>query len=378
MRDILGDIGGWTEPFALATVVRTWSSAPRPPGAAIAVSSAGDVVGSVSGGCVEADVYALCESVLSGGEPVLAHYGVSDDEAMGVGLTCGGTIEVFVARVDPRHDQISLVADRVDARSPAATLTVLTGSAAGSCLVLADGDLNGTSGDDRLDVALHEAAAGLLESGTNRVLKFGDHGEARMEHVSVFVESFAPPPSMLIYGAIDFSSALARIGKFLGFHVTVCDARPVFTTRARFPDADKLVVAWPHEHLAAHVVDPRTAICVLTHDPKFDVPLLLEALRGRAGYIGVMGSRLTQTDRLARLAELGVADSELRRMSAPIGLDLGGRTPEETAISIAAEIVADRWGGTGTRLTDIEAPIHRDLLERATGSHLATPAHAAG
>jgi xanthine dehydrogenase accessory factor len=179
----------------------------------------------------------------------------------------------------------------------------------------------------------------------------------------VFVWAFAPPPRMLVFGAIDFAAAVARIGGFLGYRVTVCDARPVFATATRFPSADEVVVDWPHRYLAAEDaagrIDERTVLCVLTHDPKFDVPLLEVALRlPEVGYIGAMGSRRTHDDRLARLREAGLAEPELKRLSSPIGLDLGARTPEETAVSIAAEIVASRWGGSGQRLADLAERIH--------------------
>jgi xanthine dehydrogenase accessory factor len=179
-----------------------------------------------------------------------------------------------------------------------------------------------------------------------------------MEDVAVFIQSFAPPPRMYVFGAIDFASAVARIGKFMGYRVTVCDARPVFATRERFPTADEIVVAWPDEFLKTAPVDKRTAICVLTHDPKFDVPVLVEALKTEAGYIGAMGSRRTHNNRTARLREEGVTDEELSRVSSPIGLDIGARTPEETAVAIAAEIIALRTGHSGGRLAERSGPIH--------------------
>jgi xanthine dehydrogenase accessory factor len=195
------------------------------------------------------------------------------------------------------------------------------------------------------------------------MLHYGVDGQRRGEGLDVFVESFAPPPRMIVFGAIDFAAAVAKIGSFLGFRVTVCDARPVFATASRFPGANEVVVEWPHRYLAAEAeagrIDRRTALCVLTHDPKFDVPLLEVALRlPEVGYIGAMGSRRTHEDRLARLREAGVTDEEIERMSSPIGLDLGARTPEETAVSIAAEMIALHWGGAGTRLAEREGPIH--------------------
>jgi xanthine dehydrogenase accessory factor len=211
-----------------------------------------------------------------------------------------------------------------------------------------------------LDEAVDEDVRGMLAQGVTGVRRYGEHGERLGDELAVFVNSFAPPPRMLVFGAIDFAAAVARVGKFLGYHVTVCDARPVFATRSRFPDADEVVVDWPHRFLAGTEVDARTVICVLTHDPKFDVPVLEVALRTPAGYIGAMGSRRTHEDRLERLHAIGLTEAELARLRSPIGLDLGARTPEETAISIAAELIQLRWGGTGAALTSTEGRIHRD------------------
>jgi xanthine dehydrogenase accessory factor len=198
----------------------------------------------------------------------------------------------------------------------------------------------------------------MLSTGVTGLRHYGPHGERRRDEVGVFVESYAPPPRMLVFGAIDYAAAVAKIGKFLGYRVTVCDARPIFATKARFPDADEVVVEWPHRYLSRTPVDARSVICVLTHDPKFDVPLLEVALRTPAAYIGAMGSRRTHDDRLARLRAAGLSDAELERLASPIGLDIGARTPEETAVSVAAEIVALRWGATGRRLSDTEGRIH--------------------
>jgi xanthine dehydrogenase accessory factor len=359
MKDILDEIRWWTDPYAVATVVATWRSSPRQPGAAMAVNASGDVVGSVSGGCVEADLYERCRDVLETGVAQSVHYGVSDDDALTVGLTCGGELEVVVRRVDPATTPVALVAREVDAGEPVAVATVVEGAVPGATVVVTPEERHGTAGNPRLDEAIAGDALGLLESGSTRMLHLGADGEGRKTDVAVFVEAYAPPPRMLIFGAIDFAGALARLGKFLGYHVTVCDARPVFATRARFPDADEVVRQWPHEFLAeVDHVDARTVICVLTHDPKFDVPVLLEALRTGAGYIGVMGSRRTHDDRTERLVAAGVSAEQLARLSSPIGLDLGARTSEETAVSIGAEIIAARWGGTGLRLTDLPTPIH--------------------
>jgi xanthine dehydrogenase accessory factor len=224
---------------------------------------------------------------------------------------------------------------------------------------------SGTLGAPRVDDAVAYETSVLLASGRTGALHYGPEGQRRGEGLTVFVNSFEPPPRMLVFGAIDFAGAMARLGGFLGYRVTVCDARPVFATASRFPDASEVVVDWPHRYLAAEAeagrIDGRTVVTVLTHDPKFDVPLLEVALRLELGYVGAMGSRRTHDDRLARLREAGLTESELDRLSSPIGLDLGARTPEETAVSIAAEIIALRWGGGGTRLAELSGRIHSDL-----------------
>ncbi len=391
MRDILSKVTKWWEAgdtIGLATVVRTFRSAPRDPGAALAVSADGEVIGSVSGGCVEGAVYELSLEVCETGHPVLQTYGVSDDDAFAVGLTCGGILDVFVEPIDRvRFPELGEIAAAVERGEPVAVATVIAGpgqvgarrviwagdgsaragSAAGEAGQRATGEgwhvgASGTLGSGaRLDAAVDDDARGMLAQGLTGIRRYGEHGERRGDALSVFVNSFAPPPRMLVFGAIDFAAAVARVGKFLGYHVTVCDARKVFATPARFPDADEVVVEWPHRFLAGTSVDARTVICVLTHDPKFDVPLLEVALRTPAGYIGAMGSRRTHDDRLARLREVGLTDDELARLRSPIGLDLGARTPEETAISIAAELIQLRWGGTGQALTATQGRIHHQL-----------------
>jgi xanthine dehydrogenase accessory factor len=235
----------------------------------------------------------------------------------------------------------------------------------GRRLVVRPEESTGSLGSQRADDAVHDDVLGLLAAGTNATLTYGPDGERRGEGMRVFVWAFAPRPRMLVFGAIDFAAAVARMGGFLGYRVTVCDARPVFATASRFPDADEVVVDWPHRYLAAQAaagaIDPRTVVTVLTHDPKFDVPLLEVALRlPHVAYVGAMGSRRTHDDRMLRLKEAGLTDDELARLSSPIGLDLGARTPEETAISIAAEIIAGRWGGSGEPLGRTHGRIHRE------------------
>ncbi|MFV8054349.1 XdhC family protein [Mycobacterium sp. 48b] len=376
MRDVLSTLlavwrAGGTA--GVGTVVRTFRSAPRPAGAAMVVAPDGTVAGSVSGGCVEGAVYELATEVMASGTPVLQRYGVSDDDAFEVGLTCGGILDVFVEPVSQKtFHQLSVIAEDIEAHRPVAVATIIAhpdGSWVGRRLVVHRDAVEGSLGSLRADAAVTDDARGLLAAGRSEVLTYGPDGQRRGEGMEVFVASHAPRPRMLVFGAIDFAAAVAQQGAFLGYRVTVCDARPVFATPARFPTADEVVVDWPHRYLAAQAeageIDARTVICVLTHDPKFDVPLLEVALRlPAAAYIGAMGSRRTHEDRLARLRDAGMAEAELARLSSPIGLDLGGRTPEETAVSIAAEIIARRWGGGGRPLAQTDGRIHHEQGER--------------
>ncbi|TNC21179.1 XdhC family protein [Amycolatopsis alkalitolerans] len=369
MHDVLDELyKRWAEGEAigLGTVVSTFSSAPRAPGAAMLVGADGEVVGSVSGGCVEGAVYELAQEVVAERKPVLQRYGVSDDDAFAVGLTCGGIIDVYVERVDKDSmPELEDVVDSVHKGQPVAVVTMIEHGDAervGRHLIVWPDRTKGTLGTQRIDDAVIDDARGLLATGRTATLHYGLEGERRGEGMSVFVNTFEPPPRMLVFGAIDFAAAMARMGGFLGFQVTVCDARPVFATASRFPGADEVIVDWPHRYLKAEAeagrIDRRTVLAVLTHDPKFDVPLLEVALRLDLGYVGAMGSRRTHDDRMARLREVGMTEEELARLSSPIGLDLGARTPEETAVSIAAEIIARRWGGGGQRLTELSGRIH--------------------
>lgn len=361
MRDVLPEVMRWWRSglrFGLATVVSTFHSAPRPPGAAMAVRG-DEVVGSVSGGCVEGAVFDLAAEVES---PVLKRFGVSDDDALAVGLTCGGIIDILIEPISiETYPEIGEIWESVRLHRPVAVATVVGGPGPlGARRVIWPDRAVGALGGTPLATAVDEDARGMLAQGRTGLRHYGGHGERRLDEVSVFVHSFAPPPRMLVFGAIDFAAAVCRVGKFLGYHVTVCDARPVFATAKRFPDADQVMVKWPHDYLAVTPVDERTVICVLTHDPKFDVPLLCAALRTPAAYVGAMGSRRTHQDRLARLRAEGLTEAELARLRSPIGLDLGARTPEETAVSIAAELIQLRWGGTGRPLAQTEGRIHRE------------------
>jgi xanthine dehydrogenase accessory factor len=348
------------ESLAVGTVVRTFRSAPRSAGAVMAVAPNGEVHGSVSGGCVEGAVYEKCLEVLATGTPGLEQYGVSDDDAFAVGLTCGGIIDVFIEKVSLQaFPEIAQVVDSVAAGVPVAIATVTSrGPLCGRHLVIWRDRVAGSLGSAPLDDAVAADGQEFLTGGRTGFLHSGAIGRRQSAGLEVFVSSHVPAARMLVFGAIDLAATVARMGKFLGYHVTVCDARPVFATAKRFPDADEVVVQWPHRFLDSIVVDSRSAICVLTHDPKFDVPLLQRALRTPAAYIGAMGSRRTHQDRLRKLLDVGVTDLELERLSSPIGLDIGARTPEETAVSIAAELIALRWGGSGRRLRTIDGPIH--------------------
>ncbi|MBL8932416.1 MAG: XdhC family protein [Kineosporiaceae bacterium] len=392
MREVLPELLAWWRqgrPVGMATVVATWRSAPRPAGASMLLGPDGEAVGSVSGGCVEGAVYELSQEVVESSRPVLQRYGVSDDDAFAVGLTCGGILDVFVERVDPgSFPDLAAVAADIESQRPVAVCTIIEHpdpAELGRRLIVrpepepepgpastvpsGPGEPAGQAtpstpfGSARMIDAVTDDARGLLAAGRSETLTYGPDGERRGEGMRVFVAAYAPKPRMLVFGAIDFAAAVARIGVFLGYRVTVCDARPVFATRSRFAEADEVVVDWPHRYLAAQAeagaIDSRTVLAVLTHDPKFDVPLLKVALRLPAvAYIGAMGSRRTHDDRLVRLREAGLTEDELARLSSPIGLDLGARTPEETAVSIAAEVIALRWGGDGGRLGEREGPIH--------------------
>ncbi|MFE6281649.1 XdhC family protein [Streptomyces sp. NPDC057877] len=377
MLDIAEELHRWVEQgrdFAVATVVAVGGSAPRQPGAALAVDADGTAVGSVSGGCVEGAVYDLCQQALADGEPVLERFGYSDEDAFAVGLTCGGVIDILVTPVRAGDPARTVLADALAAVAGGATTAVariVAGPAElrGRALaVRADGSYDGGFGaHPELDRTVAAEAGAFLDAGRTGTLEIGEQGSRCGAPLTVLVESSVPAPRMIVFGAIDFAAALVRVGKFLGYRVTVCDARPVFATAARFPEADEIVVEWPDRYLERTDVDARTVLCVLTHDAKFDVPLLRLALRLPVAYVGAMGSRRTHLDRNARLREVGVTDLELARLRSPIGLDLGARTPEETALSIAAEIVANRRGGSGVSLTGAHTPIHHDTGPATAG-----------
>ena len=308
MKDVLDTLERWAGDglrFATATVVKTERSAPREPGAMLAVSERGEVAGSVTGGCVEPAVYEEAQAVLAGGPPRLVSYGIADEDAFEVGLPCGGTVHIFLSTVE--RDLVEELVRAARSEKPIALAVTIAGP----------------------------------EIGRQEIVALNGHFEAGIEGDTFFLP-FAPRPEMYIFGAVDHAAAVARVGQFLGYRVTICDARARFATRERFPEADEVVVEWPDEFLRRSPVDGRTAICVLTHDHKFDVPLLKAAVETPAGYIGAMGARRTTESRNERLRAEGVTDEQLARIHAPIGLKIGSRTPEEVAVAVAAEIVATR------------------------------------
>lgn len=364
MKDLFQDLDRlrWSgHRLALARVVRVDGSGPRDPGAVLLVGDDGAVCGSVSGGCVEGAVVGECQEVLDGGPARLVTYGVADEDSYAAGLTCGGTIHVFMSAMDwwTQYDELRAVVDRDEG---ALLATVVEGPGSGKTLLLRpDGTFAGSLGDKHLNAAVVRDGLGQLASGTSRTGHYGAAGRADLAEVTVFLESFAPPPRMLIFGAVDFAAALARVAKVMGHHVIVCDPRATFATKRRFPMADEVLAEWPHKYLRsdrAPRLTARDAVCVLTHDHKVDVPALVEALRTDAGYIGAMGSRRTTSQRNARLREAGVDDERLSDIYAPIGLDLGARTPEETAIAICAELIRVRTGRSGDSLASGAASIH--------------------
>jgi xanthine dehydrogenase accessory factor len=325
MDEALHQAARWRETgrrVALATVVATRRSAPRPIGSKLAVSDHGELAGSVSGGCVESDVVLTAQEVLGGGEPRLVTYGITDDMAFGVGLPCGGEIDVFVEEL-------------TEAERPDVTLTVVAGDGVGERVQ-----------DPELELEARRR-------GRSHVLELEDR--------TVFADVAAPPIRLFVYGAVDTAEALCRAAKLLGWRTVVADARATFATPERIPSADELLVLWPEEALAAVVPDLGTAVIVLTHDDKFDLPLIRAALASDAFYIGWIGSRRNQERRRGLLREEGVADDELDRISGPAGLDIGADTPAETAVSMLAEILAARAGRAGGRLKDVETRIHASL-----------------
>jgi xanthine dehydrogenase accessory factor len=337
VRELLADLDRWHargERVALARVVATRRSAPRPVGSKLAVSEGGELAGSVSGGCVENEVYEAAREVLRGGLPRLLTYGISDDLALSVGLPCGGEIDVWID--EPDAALLERLAEIVRSDDHAVFLTDLED---GSQRLVLQGE-----GPD---------ADALIRAGQSRIVD--------VEGRRLFADVFGPPPRLFVYGAVDTAEALCAAAKAIGWRTIVGDARAKFATRERIPSADELLVAWPQDALATVQPDHATAIVVLTHDDKFDVPLLVGALSGDAFYVGALGSRRNQERRRGRLLEAGVDESALDRISGPAGLDIGAQTPAETAVSILGEIMAVRAGRDGGPLRHAAGRIHAEV-----------------
>jgi xanthine dehydrogenase accessory factor len=351
VKDVVEQLDAWLaggREVAVATVIGVKRSAPRPPGAKMAINDEGEVSGAVSGGCVEGAVVEVAERVIACGEPQLLHFGIADEDAWDVGLPCGGEISVFVAR--GAHAGFARAA-REEGRAALVTVVEPPERAGAAMLVLPDGSTDGSLGDATLDAR----AAALGEE-----LMWAERSELREESgVTLFVDATAPAPRLVVFGAVDFAGALCRLARTSGWRPYVVDPRARFATPERFPDAEEVVAAWPEEAFERiGGIDRATYVAVLTHDPKLDDAALSIALRSDAAYVGAMGSRRAQARRRERLLALGLSDEEIGRLAAPIGLDLGALTPEETALSIMAEVVAVRNGREGGRLTGASGRIH--------------------
>ncbi len=368
MRELLETLDAWRAEGAdvgRAVLIRTFGSAPRPEGAVLATTADGRIAGSVSGGCVEGAAAEEIEKARQTGHSRVIRYGISDEQAWDVGLACGGTIDVLV---EPAISPVAIDAARAaGAANPAgsAIITQLPSDAPPpehrehhrgdgappqpALRVDADGTLHGSLGDPSSDAALVDAATDALRRGTSRTVVIGDR--------QLFIEAFPVRPRLVIVGATEIARSLAGIAGALGYERVVIDARPAFAAAERFPGVERLINDWPDEAFRAIDVGPNDAVAILSHDPKFDEPAIVDAIRRGARYVGAVGSRKTQADRRARLREAGLTDEEIAAVRGPIGLDLGGRAPAETALAIMAEIVAIRYGGSG-----------RPMLERAAAT----------
>jgi xanthine dehydrogenase accessory factor len=355
VKEVLSDIERWRargEKIALATVVATRKSAPRPVGSKLAISGSGEMAGSVSGGCVESEVYGVACDVLEGARPELLSYGISDDLALTVGLPCGGEIDVFVETVP--NVLIDRLIGVVEREERAVLFTVVAGEPLGAELLVTEGGEKLGDGPQELTEQVEE----LLRGGRNSLLDL-DGG------TKVFAEVFGPPPRLFVYGAVDTGEALCKAAKLIGWKTILADARGKFATPDRIPSADELIVGWPEDALAQVQPDFQTAVVVLTHDDKFDVPAIKGALESDAFYIGALGSRRNQARRRERLLEAGLSETELERVSGPCGLDIGADSPAETALSIMAEILAVRARRSGGPLQHAAGRIHVEEAQPA-------------
>ena len=349
-----------------ASLIETVGSAPLDPGAEMLVDDSGRIEGSVTGGCVEGALVEVASEMLGNNAgPRVVQYGISDQQATDVGLMCGGQVRLFVHELaDEAREPLNVVRDNLLAGTPVALATVLDGEVAGSMMaVTEDGTVGGLGGIERLEATVTRDALGCLEQGLTTIRRYSASGEVMGSELSVYIQGFASPPEMVIFGAIDFSVAVAKLEHELGYQVTICDARAPFISSKRFSDVANTAVDWPDRFMAGRGLGPRDAVLVFTHDSKFDEPALIAALESGAGYIGALGSRRTHRERLERLREAGVDESQFERISGPCGLDLGARTPAETAVSILAEIVAKRSGRAGERLAETSGSIHSRELQ---------------
>jgi xanthine dehydrogenase accessory factor len=362
-RRIAGTASDWLREgrrVVAALLVGIEGSAPLEPGALMLIADDGGIEGSITGGCVEAAVVGEAKEILAGAPARTVTYGISDELAGTVGLTCGGIVHVFVHELSGEEAQVEADArDAVAAGRPVAIATLLDGERAGRKLALIDGEVEGGfGGPELLDRSVSRDADGMLARGRTGVRRYGADGAVLGADLGVHVHAFAPPPKMLVFGAIDFSAALARIASELGYEVTIADPRPPFLETPRFQSTAATLLAWPEEAFERIELGPRDAVLVFTHDPKLDQPALAGALATEAGYVGALGSRKTTADRERRLRESGVGEAALARVHAPCGLDIGAATPEEVAISVLAEIVAVRSGRAGAPLREGSAAIH--------------------
>lgn len=344
----------------VASLIETVGSAPLDPGAEMLVDDSGRIEGSVTGGCVEGALVEVAQEILSGGAPRVVQYGISDTEAADVGLMCGGKVRLFVHELsDQTRDPLRTVVEALSSGIRLALATLLDGPAAGAKLaVTSDKAVGDLGGIEKLQMSVVRDARGCLDQGLSTVRSYSASGEVMGSDLRVYIQGFSSPPEMVIFGAIDFSVAVAKLAREVGYRVTICDARSPFLSSSRFSQVADVAVDWPDRHLAGRRLGARDVVLVFTHDPKFDEPALAAALQSGAGYVGALGSRRTHRDRVARLRELGLGEDQLQRINAPCGLDIGARTPAETAISVLAEILALRATRSGERLSETAGPIH--------------------
>ncbi|HSJ17886.1 MAG TPA: XdhC/CoxI family protein [Solirubrobacterales bacterium] len=345
-----------------ATLVERIGSAPLDPGAQMLIDDRGGIEGSVTGGCVEAALVEEAQRILAGGEPRIVTYGVSDDEAAEVGLMCGGTVRVFVHELGAEvAEAIDAVAGAREVHRPIARATLLDSERAGATIAITEEEVVGSFGiTELLDRSVARDARGQLDEGVSRIRRYGAGGEVMGSDVGVYIQAFSTAPRMVIFGAIDYSAEMAKLARDVGYEVTICDAREPFVASPRFSSNAEVVVDWPDRYMEGRELGPRDVVLVFTHDSKFDEPALLAALDSGAGYVGALGSRRTQEKRVERLRDAGLDDDEIARIHAPCGLDLGARTPSETAVSVLAEVIAVRADRSGESLRQTSGPIHAE------------------